>query len=184
MLTELMKNAALGSLRKATVEDAYDISVLVNSAYRGESSKLGWTSEADLLGGQRTDPEQIIDIIQKTNSAILLLFSSSQTLVGCVELEIKNSSTAYLGMLTVAPTLQASGLGRYILQEAENFVRKEWRCSVIEMKVIELRTELLEWYQRRGYALSSEKGAFPMNNPRFGIPKRQDLDFVVLKKNL
>ncbi len=184
MFIELMKKVEKGTLRKATVEDAYDISVLVNSAYRGESSKLGWTTEADLLGGQRTDPEQITEIILKASSVILLLFSSTQTLVGCVELENKDSETAYLGMLTVAPTLQASGLGRHILHEAENFVRKDWRCSVMEMKVIELRTELLNWYQRRGYVLGSEKGAFPMENPRFGIPKRRDLSFVVLKKTL
>jgi len=184
MFTELMKNAALSSLRKATLEDAYDISVLVNSAYRGESSKLGWTTEADLLGGQRTDPESITKIIQKTKSVILLLHSSSRSLVGCVELEVKNSTTAYLGMLTVAPTLQAAGLGRHILEEAENYVRTEWQCSVMEMKVIEIRTELLDWYQRRGYELTAEKGIFPMKDPRFGIPKRSDLDFVVLRKKL
>ncbi len=184
MITERMKHTMQREFRKATLADAYDISVLVNSAYRGESSRQGWTTEADLLGGQRTDPERISEIIQNPNAVILLLHSQTQSLVACVELEIKDLTTAYLGMLTVAPSLQAGGVGRAMLAGAEHFVRDTWQRPELEMKVISIRSELISWYLRRGYKATAEKGDFPANDPRFGIPKRSDLEFVVLRKTL
>ena len=172
-------------VRRAELKDAPHIVSLVNAAYRGESSKVGWTTEADILGGQRTDLEQIEELIRKKNSVILLVLSSDEKkYLACVHLEKVNAETAYLGMLTVDPTLQAKGMGRTLLNTAEIFARESWRSREIEMTVISLRVELITWYQRRGYELSAETKAFPLNDPRFGLPKRRDLEFVILKKSL
>lgn len=172
-------------VRRAVLSDAPYIVSLVNSAYRGESSKKGWTTEADILGGQRTDTLQIEDLIRQKNSVILVVLSPDQKkYLACVHLEKINESTAYLGMLTVDPSLQTKGMGRSLLNTAEIFARESWRSREIEMTVISVRVELITWYQRRGYELSAETKPFPMKDPRFGLPKRPDLEFVILKKTL
>jgi N-acetylglutamate synthase-like GNAT family acetyltransferase len=171
--------------RIATTGDVNAISDLVNSAYRGESSKKGWTTEADFLGGQRTDPNKIREMILSDNVVILIkIDSASEQARACVHLEKKDSQTAYLGMLTVNPLEQAKGTGRELLQVSEDFVHKTWECKMIEMTVINLRSELIEWYERRGYKKTGEQRDFPMNDKDFGLPKRTDFHFVVLTKNL
>lgn len=177
-------NLLMSAIRLAKPEDATDIVSLVNSAYRGQSSRQGWTTEADLLDGQRTDESAILGIIEDANSELLIYVNEMGRIQGCVQLERHGEKKAYLGMLTVQPLLQNSGLGKLMLNAAEDFVRTKWKLMTIEMTVISLRKELIEWYQRRGYALQNETRAFPCSNPRFGIPKRADLVFVVLKKNL
>lgn len=182
-----MYTGALWQAQLATQEDAESISVLANAAFRGDSSRHGWTTEADLLGGQRTDPEKIMDLLLADNSVFLVIpqlnQESDKKLLACVHLEKKDESRAYLGMLTVDPFEQAGGVGRYLLKTSEDFVKKEWQCKVMEMTVISLRHELVNWYLRRGYKLTGEKRPFPMNDPRFGIPKCP-LEFVVLEKQL
>lgn len=183
MLIERMKPKCT-SVRKANLGDAESIVDLVNSAYRGETSKAGWTTEADILGGQRTDLSKIQEIINDSNSALLVMLTADNKICACVHLEKISRSKAYLGMLTVMPTMQVGGIGKSLLKTAEIFARESWQSQDIEMTVISLRTELIEWYKRRGYALSEERRSFPMNDPRFGLPKRNDLDFVVLTKKL
>jgi ribosomal protein S18 acetylase RimI-like enzyme len=168
---------------KAGSEDSELLAQFVNAAYRGESSKQGWTTEADILGGQRTDADCIQALIEQENNVILIARSENQ-ICGCVNLERKNSSLAYLGMLTVAPEIQAKGLGRKILAEAEKFVMQEWNIFAIEMTVFTTRVELIAWYERRGYEVTNEKRPFYYGDERFGIPKFQDLEFVVLRKKL
>jgi N-acetylglutamate synthase-like GNAT family acetyltransferase len=152
---------------------------LVNSAYRGETSKTGWTTEADFLDGIRVDPEGLREMIQ-TKDAIILQAKIDEKLVGCVYLE-QQGNKLYLGMLTVDPTLQAKGLGKKILKESERRALEK-NCSSIMMTVITLRKELIEWYERHGYHATGEKRPFP-EDPRFGIPK-QRLEFMVMKKDL
>jgi GNAT superfamily N-acetyltransferase len=182
---DLMFSAETFALASLGQENA--ISAFVNSAYRGESSKRGWTTEADLLGGQRTDAGKIAELIEAQNTkndrALWVLWRHAQILA-CVFLEKKDQSTAYLGMLTVEPTLQAKGTGRRVLEFSENFARSHWQSTRVEMTVIHQRRELIDWYLRRGYFLSNEKRAFPKEDQRFGIPKTSDLEFVVLEKSL
>jgi len=168
----------------ATALDTSDITQLVNSAYRGEGSKRGWTTEADILGGQRTDLQSIGGFVTQNNSVILVVRNEAKKLVACVCLEKKEPDLAYLGMLTVNPSLQKSGLGKFLLKAAEEYVEKSWKIHQLEMTVISVRHELIEWYQRRGYILSSERRPFPMKDPRFGIPKSDFLEFVVLSKRV
>ncbi len=169
-------------LQIAKAKDALAIVNLVNSAYRGESSRIGWTTEADLLDGQRVDLIGIEELIKKQNTYILLL-KQNDLLLGCVLLEKKNQ-TCYLGMLTISPSKQNQSLGKIILKKAEDFALDKLQCQIIEMTVISKRKELLNFYYRRGYQLTGEKRPFPYGDERFGIPKVNDLEFVVLKKNL
>ncbi len=156
---------------------------LIESAYRGDSARQGWTHESDLLGGQRTDPEALHEIINDPGQVILLAMRQGR-LIGCVQLSKVGAGMAYLGMLTVDPALQTAGLGKAIMQEAERFVSAEWGVAAMEMTVIRQREELIAWYERRGYRRTGETRPFPTEDPRFGLPKTDALAFVVLTKEL
>lgn len=168
--------------RTAKIEDIAHIVTLVNSAYRGETSKQGWTTEADLLDGQRTDAGKIAEIIAD-NLQILIVGFAEERMVSSVNLSQKDGR-CYLGMLTVDPQGQAQGWGRQTIAAAENFAQKNWNFHVMHMTVISVRQELIAYYLRRGYLPTGEQIEFPMNDPRFGIPKRQDFHLMVLSKLL
>lgn len=170
------------TVRVATPADAVALNRLVNSAYRGESSRAGWATEADLLGGQRTDLEAVLEVIQRPDS-VLLLHELRGAIIACIHLE-HTARGCYLGMLTIDPTLQSGGLGRAMLDVAEDFAVREWRCSLMYMTVIVQRNSLIEWYERRGYQRSGERRPFPYGDERFGLPLRPDLEFEILTKNL
>ena len=177
--------ASSGNLafRHAEAADVDAIVALVNSAYRGESSRAGWTTEADLLGGQRTDAEEISRLIVEKNSVILLCLRNGE-IIGSLHLEKKNVATAYMGMLVIKPLLQGQGLGSRFMAAAENFARTEWDASRMQMQVISLRRELIAYYQRRGYRRTGEHRPFPASDPKFGLPKVAGLMFEVLEKSL
>ena len=168
------------SPRKATLEDIPQLEILINSAYRGDSSKKGWTTEADLLDGIRTDADSLKEMITKSNAVILQSFNEHNLLQGCVYLE-KRHNKMYLGLLTVSPTLQAKGIGKQLLIEAEKYAKSQ-RCSFVEMTVISIRTELIEGYKKHGYKDIGEKKPFP-NDLKFGIPK-QPLEFIVMQREI
>jgi len=170
------------NVKTAKHEDLIELANFVNSAYRGETSKVGWTTEADLLGGQRTDPDLLQTYIQGKDQ-VILLFLKEEKIQGCVYLRNENP-VVYLGMLTVDPDLQRSGIGKYILQFTQTWAKENWKSKIMRMTVISVRKELIDWYVRKGFSLTNEKEKFPYGDERFGIPKRQDLEFVVLKKNL
>ena len=164
----------------ATVADAAALNQLVNSAYRGENSKKGWTTEADLLDGTRIDEDALRDLIQKTDTTVLLCKEEHQ-LLGCVELR-HDGDKIYLGMLSVQPDTQGKGIGKKLLAEAEVHARAK-QCSKIYMTVISVRQELIDWYVRHGYRLTGERKPFIVPDTRWGIPKHS-LEFVVLEKLL
>lgn len=164
----------------ATVADAHDLNVLVNSAYRGETSRQGWTTEADLLDGTRTDADVLAGLIQTPGTRILKYVEDNQ-LLGCVELR-NEKRTLYLGMLTVKPNLQGKGIGKILLKAAEDEAVRQGFAAIV-MTVISSRKELIDWYVRHGYALTGERKPFAFNDPRFGQPK-MNLEFVVLEKKI
>lgn len=174
-------------LRAATLADVPAVLALVEGGYRGESSKRGWTHEADLLGGQRTDAEALTQIINDPEQTLLLL-EQHGALIGCVliadEGERDGERIGYLGMLTVDPALQAGGHGRALLQEGERYAVAAFGATIMEMTCIKQRGELIAWYLRRGYADTGREEPFPLDDPRFGLPKTRDLAFVVLAKRL
>lgn len=164
----------------ATLQDVPELNILINSAYRGESSKKGWTTEEHLLGGIRTDESNLSELLQKENVTILK-YTELGKIIGSVYLE-KQVDKLYLGMLTVSPELQGGGIGKKLMQAAENLA-KENNLPKISMTVISVRKELIEYYERRGFKNTGETKPFPMNDPKFGLPKQQ-LAFIIMEKEL
>lgn len=169
------------SFRRAEAADIDAIVRLVNAAYRGESSRAGWTTEADLLGGQRTDAGEVRELIE-TGDSLILLGHQSHDLAGSLHLK-REGGSAYLGMFAIQPTLQGAGLGKRFLDEAERLASHEWQAQAMRMTVISSRQELIAYYERRGYRRTGEPQAFP-SDPRFGIPQVEDLQLAVLEKRL
>lgn len=165
---------------KAISADAESINQLVNSAYRGDSSKQGWTTEADLLDGTRIDEEAVKQLIEKTDTTILKYVEANHIL-GCVELR-QEKGKLYLGMLSVAPNTQGKGIGKKLLHAGEDYA-KSIGINTMIMTVISVRQELIDWYVRHGYQLTGERKPFVVPDTRWGIPK-QKLEFVVLEKKL
>lgn len=153
---------------------------LVNSAYRGDSSRAGWTTEADLLDGIRTDEASLLAMMEKPQATVLVYKEEAGSILGCVYLEQLGTSV-YLGMLTVSPLLQSKGIGKQLLRAAEDFAGSK-DCTAIQMTVISVRNELIAWYERHGYSKTGETQPFPTEE-KFGIPK-QRLEFVVMRKEI
>jgi len=170
------------AVREAAAADAPALVALVNSAYRGDSSKAGWTTEADLLDGQRTDVEWLAEMID-TPGSVILMHELDQLLAGCAHLK-RTGDECYLGLLTVRPTLQSGGIGRQLLDAAEQWASEHWASRSVHMTVIVQRAELIAWYERRGYVRTGERQPFPYGNERFGLPRRADLAFEVLRKRI
>ncbi len=169
--------------RAARSGDADRIVRLVESAYRGEASRAGWTTEADLLDGQRTDRQEADELLGDPGVVIVLSFDGDE-LVGCVKVRAAGNGVSYIGMFAIEPRRQSRGLGSALLGEAERVAREEQSAVRAEMTVIEQRHELIAWYERRGYRATGEMEPFPYGNPRFGLPRREDLRFAVLAKRL
>jgi len=171
------------TFRPAAPDDVPALHRLIESAYRGDSAKAGWTHEADLLGGQRTDETELRDILADA-SRVLLLAEIDGVLTGCVQVAKQGEGLAYLGLLTVDPRRQAGGLGRWLIAAAEAEAIDRFGATRMEMTVIRQRVELIAWYERRGYRLTGETRPFPLDDERFGLPQTRELEFVVLEKAL
>jgi GNAT superfamily N-acetyltransferase len=171
------------TFRRAVAEDAEALVPFVNGGYRGESSKKGWTTEADILGGQRTDPEKMREMIGGKEARVELAHAEDGTLIGCVYLKNEPDGSCYLGMLTVDPARQAGGIGKIIMAHSDALARA-WGCRRMRMTVISVRRELIEFYERRGYVRTGAAEPFPENDPTFGLPKVAGLIFVELSKAL
>lgn len=168
------------AFRAATEADVDAVVALVESAYRGESSRAGWTTEADLLDGRRTGPDEIGEYLARPRSLILLA-ERDRDLLACAHVA-EEDGAGYFGMFSVQPTLQGNGLGKRVLAEAERIVREAWRLPAMRMTVIDSRAELIAFYERRGYRRTGVFKPFPYGDARFGIPRRDDLRFEVLEK--
>ncbi len=170
--------------RKSTPDDALAILKLVRSAYRGDESRAGWTTEADLVADERIDEAGMLNKINQPQGLVLLAYDASGSLVACCELLRRDDQVAYFGLFAVSPLRQSAGFGRQVLQRAEQWARDAWGSVRIEMSVIWTRTELISWYQRRGYTRTGEKLPFPYDQLVGGHALRDDLYFEVLAKQL
>ncbi len=174
-------DAAL-TFRDATDADVDALVELIESAYRGESSRAGWTTEADILQGQRTDPEGVLEVVKAPDSRLLTVEREGR-IVACCQLEHRGDH-AYFGMFAVSPALQGAGLGRAVIAEAERQARESWGVTEMHMTVITVREDLIAWYERRGYRRTGRTTPFRSGDERFGIPQRDDLAFELLVKEL
>ena len=169
--------------RPATSDDILALEALIESAYRGDASRAGWTTEADLLGGNRISQAMLADTLADVDQHMLVCEDDAAGLIACVTLQ-KRPGYGYIGTVSVRPTLQGGGLGREVLAQAEKWLRETWQLPLARMTVIAQRPELIAWYQRRGYHDTGETAPFPYGDTRFGAPKRDDLYFCVLEKSL
>lgn len=170
--------------RYAGQADVLSVVALVDSAYRGGESLAGWTSEAELIDGQRTDAA--VSALIAEPGAQVLLAEEAGVLQVCCELREPDwpGGPAYFGMFAVRPSLQRGGYGRLVLAEAERVAREEFKAAALEMTVIRQRESLIAWYERRGYQRTGQTKPFPYGDERFGVPKVSDLEFVTLAKAL
>lgn len=190
------------SFRPAVPADVGRIVALVESAYRGDASRAGWTTEAHLIDGHRTDAGQVQAVLGRPDSVIVLAETGDRgrtgpaaepggagvatdaatggpTIVGCCHVERTGPGTAYFGMFAVRPQLQGRGVGRSLLARAAA-TAAGWGCPQMRMTVIRQRPDLLAWYARLGFEPTGETEPFPYGDARFGRPRRDDLEFVVL----
>ncbi len=171
------------TFRVGTVNDAAEVVALVHSAYRGDASRQGWTTEADFLDGDRISEEAMKSTLAADDGRVLLAYADD-TLIGCCHVQRRIDQLSTFGMFAVSPTAQGGGLGRTILGYAEVYAQQEWRTSIMELSAIAQRAELIAWYERRGYVRTGERREFPYDDPTVGLPRRDDLYFVVLTKAL
>ena len=165
-------------ITQSTLQDVPSLNVLINSAYRGESSKKGWTTEANILEGLRTTEEELTTTILDPKNTILK-FTENNQIIGCVLLTAKEQQL-YLGMLTVSPALQNSGVGKKLLQQAEIHA-KNLELPKIVMTVISVRDELIAWYRRNGYEDTGAREPFPASDVHIPIAE-EPLEFIVMEK--
>ncbi|MHA3703565.1 GNAT family N-acetyltransferase [Jatrophihabitans sp. YIM 134969] len=170
--------------REAVDADAPVIAALVHSAYRGDTSRQGWTSEADLLDGDRILVQDVRALIAEPQAVVLLGLDPDDSVLACCELRASRDGVAYFGMFAVQPGRTGGGVGRTVMAEAERYAVERWGVTTMEMSVIAQRTDLTAWYERMGYARTGETKPFPYGDPRFGAPRRDDLYFEVLAKDL
>jgi len=170
-------------IRDATEADIPALHALVESAYRGEASRAGWTTEADLLDGQRTDPDDLASVLADPAQGMLTAWRG-EALVGCILIADRGEGGGYFGMLSVSPMLQGGGVGRRLVEAAHAALGERFGARRVRISVFPQRRTLIAWYERLGYAKTGETLPFPYGDPRFGLPKRDDLQFVVMERAL
>tara|TARA_R110000868_G_scaffold356525_1_gene618001 strand:+ start:32 stop:547 length:516 start_codon:yes stop_codon:yes gene_type:complete len=167
-------------ITKANLEDVVALKKLINGAYRGESSKAGWTTEAFMLGGERTNEEELTEILLDPKNR-LLKYTEAGQILGCVLLTAKENQL-YLGMLTVLPQLQNGGIGAQLLAQADLHA-KQLGFSKIVMTVISIRSELIAFYMRKGYVDTGLRAPFPDSHSH-SVLGSDPLQFMVLEKTI
>ncbi|HTX30118.1 MAG TPA: GNAT family N-acetyltransferase [Solirubrobacteraceae bacterium] len=165
----------------ATPDDVPELVRLIRSAYRGEASRAGWTSEADLVEGERTSEEAVRRLLDAPGSRVLLAREEADSAVACCHVEDRGHGVASLGMFAVAPERQAAGVGRWLLAEAERAAAEVFAARRLEISVLAPQAGLIAWYERRGFTRTGERRPFPAD-ARFARALRDDLEFIVMGK--
>lgn len=170
-------------IRSAVADDLEAIVTIVAAAYRGTGGQAGWTSEDDLLAGQRADAPMVQAIMDDVGS-VLLVAEVDGAVRGCIQVERLDGDGAHFGLFAVDPTLQSGGVGGALLTAVEALAAHEWACRWMQLEVLRQRVDLIAWYARRGYEPTGETLPFPYGDERFGRPRRDDLVFEVLRRPL
>ncbi len=165
----------------ASPQDVPAINILLNNAYRGETSKKGWTTEANIIAGStRTNEENVLQALKAPAAVFLKYTDEAGQICGCVNLQQKEQKL-YLGMFAVNPEKQAGGIGKAILNAATVYAAAIY-CTAIFMTVISVRTELIDWYKRHGYTETGGRTAF--EEDALSGKHLQPLEFITLEKLL
>ncbi len=165
----------------ASYTDINRIKDLLNNAYRGEASKQGWTTEANIIAGDtRTDDNMLKEVMKTPGSVILIYKNDDELITGCVNLQ-QHGDKIYLGMFSVSPKLQGKGIGKHLLFAAEEYASHA-QCRAIYMSVISVRTEIINWYKRHGYIDTGERKPF-IEDDVTG-KHLQVLEFMTMEKQL
>ena len=168
-------------VRVADEVDADAVAALVERAYRGESSRAGWTSEADYVGGSRTSGTAVRELITDTHTAVLLGERDGQ-LVACCQVTSLQNGEAYLGMLAVEPTIQNGGLGRRMVEAAERVARERWAAAALRIHVLSVQSALADWYRRLGFVDAGDRVPFPAGTDAEVLVA--GLDFLIMTKQI
>lgn len=186
---EKTENGKLFRARIAVAKDCEKLVELINGAYRGESGRRGWTTESDLIAGQRIDIEMVQELVSNSDGSIIVveeMLDQGPSLRGCVHVrkDAGGNDRSYFGLLTIEVDQQRRGLGDLLLKNAEDHARTVFSAKVMRMYVISIRDSLISWYEKRGYRPTGETQPFPYGETRFGTPLRDDLQFIVMEKRL
>ena len=165
------------TLEKAEISHSQDICNLINLTYRGES---GWTRETHIIGGNRTNLDEITQAMEKTDAQFYVVYLK-QRLVTCIYLAKEQHQTAYVGFFSVHPDFQGKGIGKYILQQAETIAKVQFSAIKIRMYVVSQRPELIAFYERRGYQRTGSQDPYPLHL-KIGVPKIFGLTIEYLEK--
>jgi ribosomal protein S18 acetylase RimI-like enzyme len=168
-------------VRAATVADAEAVADLVHAAYRSDESRGGWTTEADLVGGQRADAAMVRHVVGLPDDVVLVAVDDDDVPFACCHLERRDGG-AYLGMFAVRPAVQGGGVGRGMLRAAEEHARDRWGATTLSITVLNHRPELQAWYERCGFTFTGDRHDFPYGDQRFGVPRRPDLALLGMVK--
>jgi ribosomal protein S18 acetylase RimI-like enzyme len=171
-------------IRAGRPADADTLTALIRSAYRGDDSRAGWTSEADLVEGERINAGQVRAMITDAGSLMLVgEDTDNEQIVACCQLRNEGAGLAYFGTFAVSPQAQGAGLGRQLMTEAERLAVSSFGATRLEMTVLAPQDKLIAYYERRGFRRSGETRPFPAD-PTSARPLVDDLYFVVLEKPL
>jgi GNAT superfamily N-acetyltransferase len=171
-------------LRAATDDDVGAVVALVQAAYRGDAASARWTTEAELVRGQRVDAAMLHEALADHHTVVLVHEGEAGALDACCELRSIGGGVVELGMFAVDPAAQGAQLGRAVLEAAERHAARALDARRIVLSVIDVRHELIEWYERRGYRRTGVHRRFPYGDERYGTPVRDDLRFELLEKSV
>lgn len=150
-------------VRRAARADAAPLKTLIESGYRGDSARRGWTHEADIVENERIAMDDLCAMLGDPSTHFLIAEDAGKA-IGCIAVTDKGHGRAYFGLLCVDPARQSNGLGSRLIEAAEERARS-FGASVMEISVFENRAELIVMYQRKGYCDTGRRDPFPTPQP-------------------
>jgi GNAT superfamily N-acetyltransferase len=151
-------------IREANSGDIAEIVDVVNDAFR---------VERDFRAGERTSVAEVSRLIESSHWLVAI---HDEQLAGAVLVRVEGT-TGYFGMLAVRPSLQGLGIGRALVEAAEEYCRARG-CTTMTLSTGSVRHELLRHYDKLGYKVASVDPA-----PRDG-PFTKQIDIVHMLKRL
>ncbi len=151
--------------RQAGPEDAPALMELINEAF---------AIELKFFSNERIDLAGVREHLQKGS---FILAESKDRLAGCIYTELRGDK-GYFGLLSVAPFEQGRRLGTRLITESEDLCR-EAGCSVMELRILNLRTELPPYYEKLGYAVTGTEDHIPQDPSAL-----QPYHFVTMEKTI